>query len=225
MINEEFIEEERYDLNPILDIRAKNKVVKFNEFTKTTEIINKIEKYGFGNFIIDYNKINYTVNIVPDFTFKKLCKDLNELSTDNDVRLENIEFNLSVERDNMNRIHITEGIPILLRGLRLGYHLYKMVADCYGFISTDKTSSYDAKNLWWHLICDKDYYAITGNNYTIIIAKKLHQGYIETIIIDILNYVYKLNLFTLDDIKNIESDVILKFDSHLLVKFPQLKLI
>ena len=90
-----------------------------------------------------------------------------------------------------NKIDFESGIPKTLQGLSVGYNLYKITIKALKFITSDGLStSNNAKNLWYNLLQDSDYYSGTNNFGSILILKNIEDYELK----EILKKVSHLNL-------------------------------
>lgn len=178
----------------------KNKILPFLISEDDFDIIyNKILSYDVNNFI--YKETPYDVFIYPDDDFKNLLSELNK-TIDPKISVD-IDFYITVDKDNLNQIDFTEGIPTILRGTGLGYKLYKLIIKNFGFITTNKYSTILSYNVWYKLMIDKELYCYTSNFYSGVIYKKISDEKIKNF---------------LDKIRNME----LIFDSELEQKIIEL---
>lgn len=126
-----------------------------------------LSNFDISNFI--YNKYPYGIYIKPCKKFLSLIKLINSFII-NPVSLK-IDFSFSISENNL--IDFTEGIPKDLRGFGLGYKLYNLVIKNELFISTNKYSSKDAYNIWYHLMQDETLYCLTSKSKSVVINKNI----------------------------------------------------
>ena len=55
-----------------------------------------------------------------------------------------------------NRVHFTTGIPIELRGIGLGYKMYKALIMHLGHAESEANATFEARNVWTKLYQDKE---------------------------------------------------------------------
>lgn len=121
--------------------------------------ISKLKKIPYGH---KCEIIGYTKNI--DFKLIRL-KDLIQRIEDEEIQEDfrdlynNILPDINIEKENFNRIHIIEGLPEGLKGIDLGYKIYKALLKKFNYLSSDSRDvSYSAKGVWNKLRKDTDYY-------------------------------------------------------------------
>ena len=132
------------------------------------DIITKIKEYDVNKF--SYNEYPYGIYIKPDKDFIDIIKKMNTFIED-EIPL-NFDFSFSIDKNQLNLIDFTEGIYKPLRGLSLGYKLYKLLIDKFNYITSNKYSTPDAYNIWYNLMLDKDLYCFTSNFNSGVIHKK-----------------------------------------------------
>ena len=176
-------------------------VKKFNRFitepTDYSQIIMILKKYDFSNFII-IDKI-YCVEIIPDRQFLNLIDELNK-HIDIDIDLNKIVTFITKDKDNL--IDMETMLPEILKGSSIGYKLYKLLINHFGYISSNKNASDDALNLWFNLLQDDELYCITSEYFSYAIKKSISDDKLIEIIsniklrteVDIIQYD--------DDLKN-----------------------
>lgn len=166
--------------------------------SKYSDILNSMKLYDISNFKIVYKGVYL---IYPDEYFLKLVEKLNDF-IENKINMD-LYFVISIDEEYLNLIDFTEGIPIQLKNLGLGYKLYKLMIDKFGYITSNKYSSNDAKNIWYNLMKDPDLYCFTSNMDSGVISKKLDNETIK---------------FVLDKLRN--DDII--FDDYLIKKIEEI---
>lgn len=74
-----------------------------------------------------------------------------------------IKMEFLIERD-MHRLHTANGLDERLRGIGLGYKMYKAIINELGYArSSYFSTNKDSRKIWYHLIQDDDYYSIILN--------------------------------------------------------------
>ena len=150
-------------------------------------ITNDIRNYDVSNFKYILNYGIYT--IYPDNNFIEIIKKYNELvNTEDKVDL-NFVVQITVTKQLLNQIDITDGIPVSLRRLGLAYRLYKEIIIREKFITSNKHSSLTAYNLWYHLLTDNDLMCFTSNFLSGVMLKNISNEEIK-LILDKLPKVY-----------------------------------
>ena len=152
----------------------KTYVKNFERESKSGEIFDKIKNYDLNKFKIIME--TYGIFIYPDKEFIKLAKKL-----DNSVN-HNLFFYVTVAPSNNNQIDFTEGVPEFMRGLSIGYKIYKLVIDRVGWITSDRYSTQHAYNLWYNLLQDMDLYCFTSNTISGLISKNISDTELDKIV-------------------------------------------
>ena len=150
---------------------------------------NKEMKYS--KEIIDYNISNFEIivqynnyNIYPDLNFINLYK---KYCIENNLKFEdNIHFTIEILPEyplgGYNFIDVYNLLPVSLKGLSLGYKLYKLILTKVNFIMTNKDSSNESINLWYNILKDDDIYSGTNNQFSIIIKKEIDNHKLKSIL-------------------------------------------
>ena len=160
-------------------------------------IIDEVKNYDVSKFRM-VNK-TYGIFIYPDEYFIELCRKLDDSVSDD------LFFYITVSTINNNQIDFTEGIPDIIRGLSIGYKLYKLVINKFGWVTSDRYSSQHAYNLWYNLLQDIDLYCFTSNMMSGLISKIISDDDLKSVI------------DRFKDIKDIE------FDDELMNKLKELE--
>ena len=127
----------------------------FNEITENDFIVS--DKGGYMTIIETSDKFKSAINILNT----TLEKPLNI----------NISFTAAIEYDNFNRIDFESGIPDELKGLKIGYKVYMAICKFYGYISTMDGVTHFAKNLWYSIVHDSNFFVIVNKKRTLLIDK------------------------------------------------------
>ena len=167
-----------------------NKELKYSK-----DIIN----YDISNFVVEFEYNYYKIYPDENFTilYRKYC-------IENNLSHKELVFGLSILPEPLingyiyNKIDSEYFLPDNnLKGLSLGYKLYKFILDKVGFIMSDYSSSTDAKNLWFNLLKDDVVYSGTNKYYSIIIKKDIDNSNLKSL----LDKIYKFNLIYDNDLK------------------------
>lgn len=165
LLFEEFSDKERQKLIDNKDTYiSKNEIVNKNIFDMA--IKNVIMSYDFNKFKIDIK--TYEINICPDPNFINLIKKLNPL-IENDIC-----FSLSIDKERLNIIDLFFDLDKSIRGLNIGYKIYKLLIDKYNYITSDYGLKPEARNIWYKLMIDDDYYSFTSKICSGVIKKNLN---------------------------------------------------
>ena len=104
--------------------------------------------------IKDYDVINkfivkdtHLTEVIPDVGFVKLINELNNLLEEK-IPLD-IKFEITVvnHQNANNLMEFKTGIPVGLRDLSVGYKIYKIIINKFGYITSDYGASDDAQNV------------------------------------------------------------------------------
>lgn len=106
-----------------------------------------IKNYNFDKF--DFNYDGFQIILTPDTDFKSIIYDIYDCS--------DIKFELSIDKDRLNTINLDFVLPIELRGLNIGYNIYKLMCKKFLFLTSDYGSSPFAINIWNKLTEDPDF--------------------------------------------------------------------
>jgi hypothetical protein len=129
----------------------------------------KGELYGneqFYNVEIDSKDINILLTYAKNYS--KQYKIAGEKVIPN-----KFDINVSVNEMDFNRVHFHKSLPKILRGIGLGYKIYKALALELGFLTSDNTASFATQSVWFHLIQDPDFNYILHKNFVLIIKQSL----------------------------------------------------
>lgn len=134
---------------------------------------------------------------------------------------------MEIEAANHNRTHI-EAIPGFMRGLGLGFKMYKAVVKRLGYITTFGDASPSAKKLWSNLIQDPSFYVLLTDNGALLIDKKYDKFRSEEVIINYIKDYYGVNIYGKID-KNVRDKFHMdnnpiKVDPEMAKAFNNLKL-
>jgi hypothetical protein len=164
-----------------------NKELKYSQ-----EIIN----YDISNFEVEVQYNNY--KIYPDLNFIKLYKKYcteNSIDSEDDLQFI-IEILPEYPLGGYNFIDVYNLLPLSLKGLSLGYKLYKLILRKVDFIMTDKNSSNESINIWYSILKDDEVYSGTNNKFSIIIKKDIDDVKLKSI----LDKIGKFTLIYDDDL-------------------------
>ena len=120
----------------------------------------------FYNVEIDNEEINLLLAYAKNYS-------LQDKVAGEKVKPEKFEFVVSVNETDFNRVHFRKSLPKLLRGIGLGYKIYKSLAFKLGYISSDNTATFAAQSVWYYLIQDPDFNYILHKNFVFIIRRDL----------------------------------------------------
>jgi hypothetical protein len=120
----------------------------------------------FYNVEIDNKEINLLLTYAKNYA-------LQDKVAGEKVKPEKFEFVVSVNETDFNRVHFRKSLPKLLRGIGLGYKIYKSLAFKLGYISSDNTATFAAQSVWYYLIQDPDFNYILHKNFVFIIRRDL----------------------------------------------------
>lgn len=173
---------------------VRKNIRKYNnkELKYSKDIIN----YDISKFKVEVRYNNY--KIYPDDGFieiyKKYCIE-NYIDFESDIQF-TIEILPEYPLGGYNFIDVYNLLPSSLKGLSLGYKLYKIILMKIDFIMTNKESTLESINLWYNLLQDKNVYSGTNQNYNILIKKDIDNFKLKSI----LDKVKKFDLIYDDDL-------------------------
>lgn len=194
----------------------KYKIEKSNYFKLLNKFQNKLKQLIDSNKLnlkYNYKKLYDKINISVSFTDKIFKDYLEVINLYNNIYYYDIKFDsdatksfyFNIENTNLNRTHFPDGLPKMLKGLNLGYYMYKNLAKNLKFISSEADSSNEVKIIWEKLLKDEDFYSIyikkKYDDYKIIIIYKIFLNDIKKYLI---NYFIKNSDF--DNILNVILD-------------------
>lgn len=211
--NEKLYKEEITEL-----LEEKVKIIYNNNKVKGKELFDykiiEINKIKNKLKLIDYNDINFiktsgTYNLTyytPKFNDEKLNSDIDKYK----LISKSLFYNENKSEKEYfghlkNRYHCNP-ISEYIRGIGIGYKLYKAFIKYQGYIISDENTTIDARNVYYKLLHDDDIYYIidSKNNKVMLIWKdnpKLEQ------ILRIVRQYEKINNLNFDYDKKIEKNL------------------
>ena len=178
-----------------------------------TYVIKNIRDYDNKELKYSIDIINYDISnfkVVTEYNFYKIYPDdgfielYRKYCDENNFTYKVLVFSLSILPNPLINGSVYNKIDSEyfltdnnLKGLSLGYRLYKLILNKIGFIMSDHGSSIDAKNLWFNLLKDNRVYSGTNNNFSIIIKRDINNIDLKSII----NKIEKFNLIYDHDLK------------------------
>lgn len=165
---------------------------------KLIKLRDAIKNINFTDIILDegelyHNEQSYNVKISNReitllLEYAKNYARINRIS-DETVNPNKFDFEISVGLNEFNRVHFNKSLPNILRGVGLGYKIYKALAFKLGYLSSDNTASFSAQSVWYYLIQDPDFNYILCKNFVFIIKRNLPTDQKINIVLDyIKNY-------------------------------------
>jgi len=73
-----------------------------------------------------------------------------------------------------HRFHLRTGLPDSLKGIGLGYKIYRILVKTVGYICSNSQTTQDARNIYNKLINDSDFYSIVDNVEKDLMYKNVH---------------------------------------------------
>ena len=131
---------------------------KMSDNLVTSRLYTRIRNYDISTF--DINATPYQITITPDSKFKEILNDINIYLSDK-IDLKHT-YNLNVITNLNNLVEFEYGIPKQLRGLSLGYKIYKLIINKFEYITSDFRALPSAINIWHHLMLDIDLLCYTS---------------------------------------------------------------
>lgn len=174
-------------ITKLKELKSSNKVkilytnnkVKGKEITDYGEIIvsklkNKLKKISYSDIIIEQiKKHKYFYNVI--IKDEKINEDLIKIGLDPIMRFQQESATMSSNKTYFghlkNRFH-TQGLDNNLKGIGLGYKIYKALLKHVGYMVSDEQSTTGARNIYYHLLKDDDVYYIIDKD-----AEQANQQY------------------------------------------------
>lgn len=159
---------------------------KIDKDDKTHFILLKIKGYDFHKF--DFHINPYDIVITPDRDFILLLSELNdEFNSNIDI---NLKFDLSIDIERLNCIDLYFSLPDILRGLDIGYKIYKLMIEKFNYITSDYGITKFPKNIWYKLMVDGDVHFYTSKICSGVICKNIKEHELKNILHNIKEKVY-----------------------------------
>lgn len=148
----------------------------------------KFKKFKYTDNMI-YTKLLYSVD--SDSIIKDIERILRKSEEDEsyskyfniiypDGEEKSFDLDIEIETNNMNRIHVPEGLPYILKGLGLGKRIYKKLIYELGFLSTTSIDrSIDSLFVWESLRKDVEIYTFVFNERILCVSPELNFEKIE----------------------------------------------
>lgn len=168
--------------NDLTYIRKNTTINTYNELNSITRKIKDYDFSGFRCFVMSYEVLVYV-----DDEFRKLIKELNEIYN---TKIIINRFDLFVNTELLNVIDLEFSLPSILRGLNIGYKIYKLMVNEFEYITSDHRIKLLASNIWYKLMIDEDYYSFTSKICSGVINKNISDIKLKEILIKIKNNVY-----------------------------------
>jgi hypothetical protein len=122
-------------------------------------------------------------------------------------------------RTNFNRIHFERGISPIIRGLGVGFKMYRALIEKLKWGSTEPNATLEALRVWQKLMLDDTLYHIKTPKGMMVICKSLNEGKISELVEDY--YVY-YDLTDTPILTNLPQNLIPKLqysNEHLITDF------
>jgi len=171
--------------------REETSVMKIDRVFNNNSNLLADEIKGYDISIFTHNYEHGEFKIYPDSGFLDLYKRYCNV---NNFTIKDLVFTITILKNSLlsnicNQIDSENILPDNnLKGLSLGYKLYKYVLNIVKFIMTDKDNLPEAKNLWWSLLQDEDVYSGTNKDLNILIKKGISDDKLKEIIDKIMNF-------------------------------------
>ena len=184
-----------------------------NKFKK--ELVNlpyqsiKFNRKGVDYYVVLPPKLEeYKRIIISNYNF---LEDLSAYPTYSHEDKHNWSFYIMIEKFNYNRTHFENPLPLYLKGIGFGYKIYRKLADELGFISSDSSTSSQARLVWTKLISDDNLNTIILSDNVLVINKSLSIIKKKEIVGDFLKVMYEAlgyNKLTLNKNLIIDNDLL-----------------
>ena len=130
------------------------------------------KKIKSGDIDISKIKFKYILNSKYDFNII-LPDSLKDFLYKNGAEAYEIEHLEILLEETGHRIHINQGLPYYLRGLGIGYSVYKNFIKYIGWAQSGGDALINAKLIWKKLLTDTDFYIIVSPNKIMAIDKNI----------------------------------------------------
>jgi hypothetical protein len=183
----------------------------------TFKVDNQNQVFGSG--------VNYGIYISPSLIDGLQIHPDHKQRIKKYLRTENVGKIMCQYQGTLNRIHFTQGISEVIRGLGLGYNIFKEFIKFLGWGTSAKGSTDAALNIWRKLLNDPDFYGVVtksendDSNSLLVIYKNFDfkEFKPDDIVINFLKFRKKQD----NDFKFNKESVII--DDELLNDYPKLK--
>jgi hypothetical protein len=162
---------------------------------KSNKLSEELINYDISGFTSEFK--NGVFKIYPDDEFIKLYK---KYCHENNLQYNYLIFHIEITTKYLlggyNFLDVYNLMDDNLKGLSLGYKLYKYILNDIYFIMTNKDILPESKNLWYNLLQDDGVYSGTNENFNIIIKKDIEDFKLKEIIdkVSEFNLTYDNNL-------------------------------
>ena len=223
------------------DYEKKNKNDKPTLYQKTGKIFKNNQTTNIDGISFDkIDSISYMVNFSREFLEKYFSEpiskqDINYSPYDVEhnpetkvpMKVGNRKVDEILKKDiiimlapPINKIHFVDGIPPELRGIGLGYIIYKEFIKYIGYASSLDSASLSAQNVWYKLAQDSDFYTvIIKSNKSLNAILVIYKNIKSDNPVDIVNNF--LNWFSSD----IDDETIIKIGDNFINDYPNIKTI
>jgi len=183
----------------------------------TFKVDNQNQVFGSG--------VNYGIYISPSLIDGLQIHPDHKQRIKKYLRTENVGKIMCQNQGTLNRIHFPQGISEVIRGLGLGYNIFKEFIKFLGWGTSAKGSTDAALNIWRKLLNDPDFYGVVtksendDSNSLLVIYKNFDfkEFKPDDIVINFLKFRKKQD----NDFKFNKESVII--DDELLNDYPKLK--
>lgn len=193
-------------------------------------IISRITKISYEDLVYDEKESNKKSGTNRNFCFllpEDIHNDIIKYNSMDDCekQIYGYPYGVDCEVENFHRTHMDE-ISQHLKGIGLGYKLYKATAMHIGHLSSESDASSDAKYVWQYLAKDKDFYTILTKDSVLIISKKLEKEKVEDLVFKFLKdrANIKKQIFTKENYRKLTLGCVLYIEQELCDLLEEYKL-
>lgn len=140
--------------------------------------LNSLKEINYSNFV--YNQTPYSITIYPSKEFMYIYYEICNVTGFN--YNPNLNFQLSIDKTDMNRIDFIPGIPEVIQGAGVALNLYLLVIKHNGYITSMLGVNELAINLWYNLLQNNSIYGMTNNKISVAIDKSISDDKLEQIL-------------------------------------------
>jgi len=194
----------KLNINMLKDIKqVKNNIKKLNSIIiELRSILSNQDSIKLSKPKKENNKIYfhikyvdrayYLIGKIESYLQKEISEDIlskyhNIIFPDDNEITFNVEIELEI--NNLNRIHIPNGLPFILKNIGFGKQIYRKIIKEFGFISTLKMDqSLDAIFVWDSLRKDTDIYSFLREQQMLCIDDSLVYINIEELLLNFFKY-------------------------------------
>ena len=140
--------------------------------------LNKLKEIDYSKFI--FKQTPYSITIYPSQEFLVIYNSICIVT--GDEYNNKLEFQLSIDLTDNNRIDFIGGIPPVLRGAGIALNLYLLVIKYNNYITSIIGVEESAINLWYSLLQNDSIYGMTNTKISVAIYKNITDDKLKVIL-------------------------------------------